>query len=880
MSIRRAVERLLAPVRKRRLDRELESEIAAHLELAERDGLHRGLSPAQARREARLSFGGIEVVKEEHRDRRSFRWMETLARDFRFGFSSLIRAPGFAVVAVGVLALGIGASTAMFSVVDAVLLKPLPYPEPERLVTVVEADGGQRWGVSAGNFVDWKRLSTTFAALTAQAQSTAPVIMGSVPERWDGYLVSADHFKVYGVKALLGRTFLPGEDQPGAERVLVISHALWQTRFGGEASILNRRLLVGGEAHRIVGVLPPGSFDREQGVYWKPLIFTPAQLTRESMWLVAVGRLRAGVSLTQARDEMLRVSAGLEAVNPYWKKGWRAVVDLADANMAGDRLRQMIWVTAGVVAMVLLIACSNIGNLLLARGAARRKEMAVRAALGAGRGRLIGQLVGESLALCTLGGAAGVALAYVLVGAARPLLARTLPPTAEVAMDPRVLWFAVAAILGVCVLVGFLPALQTSSGALSTWLNSTSRGSSGSRALLRRAIVVGEVAVSLVLVCGAVLMFRSLLNLRSVNIGVRMENVIATSVDLPTEAHPKAESVIQFARTVVERLQAVPGVERAAVSTGVSLEGWGEGGVVVAPGLARGGSVNVRIKHVDQNYFAALDIPVLSGRGFDERDRRGAPRVVVVNQELAAQLRSAGGPANPVGKVIGLSLSPYGTTQAELAQVQVVGEIRTERIGDLQSPAEPAAYVPFAQEPVGFMNLTLRTRREPAGVIPGVREAIRELDRGLPLGPVSTLREIKERSFTDTTQTAWLTGVFAALAALLAACGLYGVLAQSVTQQRRETGIRIALGAAPRTILSGVVRNAMGLVAVGLGIGLAGAFALTGVMRSLLFQVPALDPLAFAIACASMTLVGLAAVLVPASRAARVDPVTSLREEG
>jgi len=880
MSIRRVVERALAPVRKRRLDRELDSEIAAHLELAERDARDRGLSAAEARREARLRFGGIEAVKEEHRDRRSFRWMETLARDFRFGFSSLLREPGFAVVAVSVLALGIGASTAMFGVVDAVLLKPLPYPQPERLMTIVEADGAQRWGVSAGNFVDWKRLSKAFEALTAQAQTIAPVIMDGSPERWEGYRVSADHFKVYGVKALLGRTFLPGEDQPDAEPVLVISHALWQTRFGGEAGVINRRLLVGGVPHRIVGVLPPGSFDRERGDYWKPLIFTPAEQTRESMWLIAVGRLRAGVSLVQAREEMIELSAGLEGVNPFWKKGWRAVVDPADRGLTGDRLRLTIWVTAGVVAMVLLIACSNIGNLLLARGAARRKEMAVRAALGAGRGRLIGQLVGESLALCTLGGAAGIALAYALVRAARPLLAATLPPTAEVAMDPRVLSFAVAVILGVSVLVGFLPALETSSGALNTWLNSAPRGSSGSRALLRRAIVAGEVAVSLVLVCCAVLMFRSLLNLRSVNIGVRVENVIATSVDLPPEAHPKAASVIQFARAVVERLQAVPGVERAAVSTGVSLEGWGEGGVVVAPGVARGGSVNVRIKHVDQGYFATLDIPVISGRGFDERDRRGAPRVVVVNQELAAQLPSAGGTQSPVGKVIGLSLSPYGTTLAELAQVEVVGVIHTERIGNLQSPAEPAAYVPFAQEPVLFMNLTLRTWREPTSVMPGVRQAIRELDRGLPLGPVSTLREIKERSFGDTTQSTWMTGVFAAMAALLAACGLYGVLAQTVTQQRREIGIRIALGAAPRTILLGVVRNAMGLVALGLAAGLAGAVALTGVMRSLLFQVPALDPVAFGTACASMTLVGLVAVLVPASRAARVDPVASLRAEG
>jgi hypothetical protein len=297
MSVRRAVAGLLALVRKPRLDRELETEIQAHLEMAERDALAHGLSPDQARREARLRFGGIEQVKEEHRDRRSLPRAEVLLKDFRYGLSSLRRDPGFALVSIAVLALGIGANTAMFSIVDAVLLKPLPYPEPERMATVTEAQGEQRWGVSSQNFLDWQRLSASFEALSAETYTTAAVVAGGEPERWNGRLVSANFFQAYGVKPLLGRTFAPGEDRPGADRVLMLSHAAWQTRFGGAHDILNRTLLLDGEPCRIIGVLPPGSFDREDALYWKPLAFKPAQLTRETMWLLTAGRLRRGVSL-------------------------------------------------------------------------------------------------------------------------------------------------------------------------------------------------------------------------------------------------------------------------------------------------------------------------------------------------------------------------------------------------------------------------------------------------------------------------------------------------------------------------------------------------------------------------------------------------------
>jgi predicted permease len=875
MTVRRALERLLALTRRRRLDSELESEIAAHLELAERDAIARGLSPEEARRAARLRFGGVEQIKEQHRDRRSVRWLEILARDFRYGLSSLRRNPGFAVAAIGVLALGIGANTAMFSIMDAVLLKPLPFPEPDRIVNIVEAEGSHYWGVSTLNFLDWKRLSTSFEAMSADRPGFAAVMIGGEPERWTGVLATAQYFRVFGLRALRGRTFGPGEDQPGAPRVIVLSYSAWQSRFGGAAGILNRDLIVDGEPHRVIGIMPPASFDREGTLFWKPLVFTPAQLTRESMWMRAVGRLRPGVTVEQARQEMLKLSAGLESLNPFWKKGWRAVVVPFGVNLVGDRLRQSIYVVFAAVAMVLLIACSNIGNLLLSRGAARKKEMAVRAALGASRGRLVAQMLAESLALCVLGGAAGIALAQLLVRAARPLLLRTLPATAEVALDLRVLGFAAVMVLGVSLLVGLLPSLRTSSGALSASLNQEARGSSGSRALLRRAMVAGEVAVSLVLVCGALLMFRSLLNLQNVDAGVRIDNIITTSIDLPAEAHPTAGSVIQFYRALTERIEAAPGVQQVALGSTVPLTGLTEGEVIVAPGLVDGTAVNIGAKRIDQHYFSVLDIPVLAGRGFDDRDRQGSPPVVVVNQELAARLKTK----DPVGKTVGISLARYGTMTAILSQVQIIGVVRNERIDGLRQPVGPVAYLPLAQEPILDVSLIVRAHGEPAAVMPGVREAVRQVDPRLPLGPVSTMREVKERSFVDTTQSAWVIGAFAIVAALLAAFGLYGVLSQAVVQQRREIGIRMALGAAPLDILTAVLRNAAVMIALGLAAGLAGAVALTGLMKSLLFQVSALDPAVFLLACASMTLVALAAVFLPANRAARVDPVTTLRQE-
>jgi putative ABC transport system permease protein len=869
--------RLLALFRHRRLDQELDGEILAHLELAERDAIAAGLSPEEARSQARRGFGGIDQMKEEHRDHRSIRWMENLSRDVRYGMAALARDPAFAAVTIGLLALGIGANTAMFTIVDAVLLKPLPFNEPDRMVRVWETTSPtQRNNTTTLTFLDWRRQDTLFEALSMEESFRAAVATGADPERLPGKMVSADYFKIFGVKAAIGRTFASGEDQPGAPPVLVLSNSFWQTRFGADPDILKRDVVLDGRPHRIVGVLPPGTFDRDEARFWRPMIFAPDQMNRGQHWLHVIGRLRPGVSIDQARARMTQLRASLNAV--IFQKDWGFTVDPFAQLLVGDTLRRSIVLVFGAVLMVLLIACANVANLVLAKGATRRKEMALRAALGAGRGRLIAQLLAEGLVLCLLGGAAGIALAAFLLRAAAPLVASSLPFTADLSLNLRVLGFAAAAAMSVLILTGLLPSLQTSFGKLSSSLNQGARGSSGSSATVRRAIVIAEVAASVVLICGAALLFKSLAKLQQVDAGVRIDHVITMSTDLPSTAYPTPQSATAFFKTVVEHLRAVPGIEQASVSLGLPLEGvrWGE--FINLPGVKE--NILARIKMVDPSYFTTLEIPVESGRGIEDRDGVGAPPVMVLSQETARLLSGKFGMANPVGRVVTTYLPGYGPIPESKVNPQIVGVIRNERTAGLNAPPEPVVYVPLAQFPRQDISLVVRTRSEPLAAMPGIREAVRQVDPHLPLGDVRTMEQVKQQSTLWAQQPTWVVGVFAGVAALLAALGLYGVLAHSVTQQRREIGIRMALGARPGNVVSHTLRSAFSMVLIGLAAGLAGAFALTRALKSLLFQVSALDPAGLAVACILMTLVGILAAWIPATRAARVDPMTVLRDEG
>jgi putative ABC transport system permease protein len=878
MSLRRAIANLLALIRKGHLESELENEVRAHLELAEKDAMARGLSPKEARWAARQNFGGIEQMKEEHRDRRSFRWIETLLRDFRYGLASLLRAPGFMIVVVGVLALGIGGTVAMFSVVDAVLLKPLPFPQAGRIVGIWEAPRpGAVNATTVPQFLAWQRLATVFDSLAAEQPILAALNDQNGPTRLAGKAVTAAYFKVFATRAGIGRTFTPEEDRPGAALVIVLSHAAWQTYFGADPGILSRRVLLDGENYQVIGVLPPGAFDRDETQFWKPLVFTPAQLASATHWLTVFGRLREDATLAQARQRMQAIHAALLQTVPMEDRGGTIAIEPLARLLVGPNLQRSISVAFGAVFLVLLIACANVANLLFAQGASRRTELAVRAALGAGRGRLVAQLLTESSSLCFLGGAAGVGIAYLLIHLATPLLSQSLPFTADVALNPRVLAFAAAVVLGVVLLAGALPALEASFGNLAESLKQ-SRGSSGAHARVRRAIVIGEVALSLVLVCGALLLARSLLKLQQLDTGVRVENVITMSADLSPGAYPTPQKAALFYEAVAQRIQAAPGVAKVGIATYLPLQWISNGEAMQIAGAEK--LVRVRLKRVDPGYFGTLDIPVLTGRGITNRDRDGSPRVVVINQALVARLADAAGLRDPIGKVVRLSSVGYVENTPLMSEVQIVGIIRSERTASPGFPDPPVAYVPLAQSPNPNVKLLVRTQEGTGAVMSAVRQAVREIDPNLPLGDVATMQQVRDRTLTSASRPAWLIGAFAFVAVLLAAIGLYGLISHSVAQQRRELGIRIALGAKSRDVLSHVLRGAFAMVVAGLVFGLLGVFALTRVMKSLLFEVSPLDPLALAAACVSMTLIGLLAGFLPASRAASLDPVVTLRDAG
>ncbi len=881
MTLRRRLARVVALFTKSRLERELDGEVIAHLELAERDALSRGLSPAEARRDALRRFGGVEQVKEIHRDDRSTMWIENVIKDARYAVASLRREPMFAIVSVSVLALGIGANTAMFSLVDGVLFRPLPFPEPDRIVRVWEAPSATSTNsTTTSTFLEVKRQSRAFDALSAESLSTATVPINGEPTRLNGRYVSWDHFAVFGLQPILGRTFRPEEDAPGAPRVVIVSHAAWQQHFGGDPGVIGRDLLLDNEAHRVIGVLPPGAFDRHRArpleqpaSFWRLNAFTEQEAAAGMHWLNPVGRLKPGVTLAQAQDDVLGVRARIAGQIPQWKKDWSMRVEPFDRMLLGDALRRSMFLALGAVALVLLIACANITNLLLARSAARQKEMALRAALGATRLRLAVQLLVESLVLAGLGGAVGVALAAGLLEAGGSLLG-PLPFTAEIRLDLRVLAFATAVAFVVAVLVGLLPAIRMSSGSAAA-LNDAARGSSRGHDRARRLIVAAEVAISVVLICGALLLFKSLARMQQVDIGARIDRVITMAIDLPWARYPNGHYLAAFYPPLVERVKAIPGVESASISGDVPLEGTG-GENLRMPG--RDERLLVRFKRADADYFSTLGIPVLAGRGFTGADRVGSPYVVVINEALARRLETLYGVKDPLGQPVDLPALGFGPDRR--ATMTIVGIIGNERVrSDLRIPVDEIAYVPIAQAPKMQVKLSVRTRGDAAAVVPSIREAVNDLDPLLALADIRTLEQIWRRSLADLSEPVWVIGIFAAVSALLAGIGLYGVVAHGVAQHRREIGIRMALGAQPADVLSMISRNVLLMIAGGLVVGLAGAAAVTRVMRSLLFEVSALDPAAFAWAAVAMAAIGAVAAIVPATRATRVDPTTALRSE-
>jgi putative ABC transport system permease protein len=804
--------------------------------------------------------------------------MSTLGQDLRYALRTLRQAPGFTAAAVLTLGLGIGANTAAFSVLDAVLLRPLPYPHPERLVTLWERErDGATQNTSYANFLDWKSRCRSLQSLAVLSYWTPSMSGSGRPERFEGLRVSREFFRTLGVRPALGRDFLPEEDVRGKQHVVILSWGLWQRRFGGDPSLLGKPILLDGTPYALVGVLPRGleslfaSNANRPPEIWGPLAYNPGLpfACRTCRHLRAVARLAPGVSLERANRELDAVSRVLVAEHPRdYERAGVAVIPVAE-NLVGD-YRPYLYLLMGAVALVLAIACGNVTNLLLARSQRRLGEMAVRTALGADRLRLVRQLLTESALLHLLGGVLGVLLAaagvHALVRASPP----NVPRLSSVTVDARVLvvTFAVSLLTGI--VFGLLPALRGSGQEMRAALAAAGAGAVGRRRSLAGLLVVGDLALALVLLIGAGLMLQSLYRLMAVDPGFDSRRLLAAEISASGPRYREDGKILAFYQQALERVRALPGVEAAAVTSQLPLGGNFDGyGITLEenPGAGEADRPMAQRFAVSPDYLATMRIPLLAGRVFTRGDRAGSPAVVLVNRTLAQRVWPG---REPLGRRVRLG-DPEGLWRTV---VGVVGDVR--HLG-LDEPPAMQLYLPEAQWVDSDMVLAVRTRTAPRALAGAVRRAIWEVDRDRPITKLAAMDDIMQVSLARRLLILRLLVVFAGIAVLLAMVGIYGVLSQSVAARTREIGMRIALGAPPYRIVSLVVGAGARQVAAGLALGAGLALALTRFLGSLLFGVTAQDPMTYVGVALVLAAVALAAAYLPARRAARLDPMIATR---
>ena len=810
--------------------------------------------------------------------------MRTLWQDVKYGARAMRANPGFTLVAVSALALGVGANTAIFSVVNAVLLRPLQYPNAGRVVAIQElSPEGRRVQVTPANFLDWREQATVFERMAAIFTRTANLAEGSEAERIDLAMTSAGFFDVFGVRPKSGRFFLPEEEQAGHAPVVVLSHALWQRRFGADASVVGRSVTLDGRPYTVVGVAPENFSYPDRTEAWVPPFarvptLSPDQDVERARgfgFLSAVALLRQGETLGHARAEMETITARLRQQYPESNsKRFDRVVTLHE-HLVGESSRALL-LLLGAVALVLLIACANVANLLLARAAGRQKEMAVRVALGATRLRLVRQLLVESVLLALAGGAAGLLLGWWGLDILKGLLPAEFPRLADIGVDPRVLGFTLLVSCATGLAFGLAPALQFTRPDVQGALKESARGSTGGARAgrLRNALIVSEVALSLVLLVGAGLLFRSFMSLRAVELGFRPQHILTFRLAPSGERFQTDAQYASFYRDVAERVAALPGVEAVGVINTLPLSKGPTAGIQIEgrPQVRRDQQPSVNYRSVGADYFRAAGIPVLKGRAPGARDTMDAPLVVAVNQALVR--RDFPG-EEPVGKRISYGIGPDGRPIWKEI-VGVVVDVRSEEPG--REPA-PEIYASSLQDPFMGMSYVVRSSVEPESLAPAVREAVRALDKAQPVAEVRTLEQLVGESFAQPRFNSLLLGLFACMALLLAAAGIYGVMSYAVTQRTHEIGIRIALGARNADVLRLVVGRGMALALAGVGVGLVAAFVLTRLMAGLLYGVAAADPLTFAAVALLLSAVALLASYVPARRATKVDPMIALRYE-
>jgi putative ABC transport system permease protein len=810
--------------------------------------------------------------------------MDSIIKDIRYGVRGLLKHPGFTALIVITLALGIGASTAIFSIVDSVLLRRLPYSTASRIVAIQELNQvGKRVQVTSANFLDWRAQNSVFEHLAAIKQTTSNLALSDHAERIELAQTNANFFDVFGIRPQYGRLFIPQDEQAGHEPVVVVSNALWQRRFGSDPSLVGKPIALDGKNYTVVGVAPAGFQYPDKTEVWVPPIKLVPELypnqdvtqTRGMGYLAAVATTKPGVSLQQAAAEMETITARLRQQYPDTNnRRFNRVVSLQE-HLVGDT-NKLLWLLLGAVTFVLLIGCANVANLLLASGASRQKEMAIRSALGASRARVVRQLFTESTLLALTGGTVGLLIAYWGVAGITKLLPNDFPRLSEIHMNVRVLGFTFVASVLTGILFGLVPALQISRPDLQEAIRETGRGVSGNRrqSRFRQALIVVEVALSVVLLVGAGLLFRSFLRLQSVNTGFVSEHVWTARLTPSGASYANQADYDKFYTQVLEKVSAVPGVQDAGVINTLPLDKGPTAGFRVdgRPVETPDKWPMANYRAVSPKYFRAMGIPVLQGRAYTDRDNTNSPAVMIVNQKLADEEFSG---ENPIGKRITFG----NTNNNQPVWFEIVGVVANVRSLELRE--EPTAELYFAslQDYWPAMSLVVRSNVDSPNLSASVRQIVNEVDKSVPVSNVQMMDHVVSASITQPRFNLFLLGLFSTVAMLLSAAGIYGVTAYSVTQRTHELGIRIALGAQVGDVLRMILGQGMAVIGVGLVIGLAAAFALVRLLRNFLFGVGEKDPFTFVAITVLLLLVALLACYIPARRATKVDPLEALRYE-
>jgi predicted permease len=873
------------------VEAEVDNEFAFHVEMRVRELVERGMSPADARREAIRRFGDIHKVnaicrdlgRRRDKEMRRIEYVSELTQDVTFALRQLAHNPGFTIVAIVTLALGIGATAAIFSVVQSVILRPLPVPQPDRIVAIYEDSRGNRSNVSAGNYVDGIEPVGGFMATTAIQYSSFNLAEATDAERVIGARTTAGFFPVFGVAPLHGRVYTAAEDQPGRELVAVLSHRLWSRRFGSDPAVVGREVRLNGRPYQVVGVMPPSfDFTAQTEELWVPVAFTAERKAmHDEHYLTVYGRLRGGATEDQVRAELQRNAMTLRERfprdNPELGFTTRGVMD----ELVGD-YRRRLFILLGAVAFVLLIGCANIANLLLARGASRAGELAIRAALGAGRARMVRQLLTESAVLALVSSAAGLALATwgirALVAAAPP----GVPRLEQTSIDPVVLAFTFLVAIGSAAAFGVAPALRAARTDVQTVIKEGGRGAGmgGVRDRLRTTLIAGELALTLLLLVGAGLLIRSSLALQRVDTGFDPRGVLATRLSLPSAEYEKPEHVVATYDRVMEAVRNVPGVRAAALTSQVPMGGGGNGNGLIPEGKPFDirNAVQSRLRIVTPGYFEAMRIPILKGRPLNDGDRRGALKVMVISATLANALFPG---QDPIGRRVACcEPGPDGKSPDYKTVVGVAGDVRWR--GPSQAPT-PEFYLPIPQVPAAawdWIQRTLyvvaRTDMEPMSLTNPLRGAVAAVAPGVPLFDVRTMEQRIGASLASAKFNTLLLSLLGAIGLVLASVGIYGVIAYFVSRRTQEIGVRMALGATRLDVVALVVGQAAWPLGLGIAAGVAMAAALTRVLDGQLFEVRPQDPVTFGIVAGVLGAVGLAASLFPARRAASVDPTRAL----